>query len=141
VAASRIRYTTHLDAIAPARFEGFFDGWPTRPGPDVLQRALAGAYRRVVALDEGERDRVIGFVLATGDGVLSAAIPLLEVLPSHRGQGIGSELMRRILAQLGDLYMVDLACDPELQAFYEGLGFRPVLGMAIRRPEVLGLRG
>jgi GNAT superfamily N-acetyltransferase len=141
VAASRIRYTTRLDGIAPERFEGFFDGWPTRPGPDVLHRALAGAYRRVVALDEGDRDRVVGFVLATGDGALSAAIPLLEVLPSHRGQGIGTELMRRILAQLGDLYMVDLACDPELQAFYEGLGFRPVLGMAIRRPEVLGLRG
>jgi GNAT superfamily N-acetyltransferase len=141
VAASHIRYTAGLDGIEPARFDGFFEGWPTRPGPDVLYRALAAAYRRVLALDDGDDGRVVGFVLATGDGVLSAAIPLLEVLPSHRGRGVGTELMRRILEQLGDLYMVDLACDPELQAFYEGLGFRPILGMAIRRPEVLSRRG
>jgi ribosomal protein S18 acetylase RimI-like enzyme len=141
VAASRIRYTTDLESIDPERFEGFFEGWPTRPGPDVLQRALAAAYRRVLALDDGDDGRVIGFVLATGDGVLSAAIPLLEILPGHRGQGVGTELMRRLLAQLGDLYMVDLTCDPELQGFYEGLGFRPILGMAIRRPEALARGG
>jgi hypothetical protein len=27
-----------------------------------------------------------------------------------------------MLAQLGDLYMVDLSCDEELVPFYEGLG-------------------
>jgi predicted N-acetyltransferase YhbS len=64
--------------------------------------------------------------------VLSAYIPLLEVLPAYQGQGIGSELVRRMLAKLADLYMVDLLCDPGMQPFYERLGMRPTTGMLRR---------
>src|SRR5947209_3134906 len=76
--------------------------------------------------------QVVGFITAISDGVLSAYIPLLEVLPAYQGQGIGSELARRLLAQLRDLYMVDLLCDPEVQPFYARLGLRPATGMLLR---------
>ena len=49
---------------------------------------------------------MVGFVTAISDGVLSAFIPLLEVLPEWQGPGIGTELVRRILAELEDFYMV-----------------------------------
>ena len=39
----------------------------------------------------------MGFITATSDGALSAAIRLLEVLEAYQGQGIGSELLRRML--------------------------------------------
>ena len=58
-------------------------------------------------------DAVVGFVTAASDGVLSAFIPLLEVLPAYRDRGIGAELVRRLLGQLDDLYMVDLCCDAD----------------------------
>ena len=71
--------------------------------------------------------------------MLSAYVPLLEVLPEYRGQGIGTELMRRLLARLEHLYMVDLSCDAELEPFYEPLGLRTVgLAMGLRNRE--GLR-
>ena len=60
---------------------------------------------------------MVGFITAISDGVLSAFIPLLEVLPAP-GPGIGSELVRRMLSELEDFYMVDLVCDPELEPFY-----------------------
>ena len=72
------------------------------------------------------RTSVVGFVTAVSDGVLSAYIPLLEVLPEYQDRGIGSELMRRILEQLDDLYMVDVLCDAEsagvLRALWHAAG-------------------
>ncbi len=81
---------------------------------------------------------VVGFVTAVSDGVLSAFIPLLEVLPDRRGQGIGSELVRRILAELDSFYMVDLVCDPELEPFYQRFEMMLLSGMALRRAHLLG---
>ena len=63
--------------------------------------------------------------------------PLLEVLPERRGEGIGTELVRRLLAELEDLYMVDLMCDPELEPFYRRFEMVPLSGMGLRRRHVL----
>ena len=55
------------------------------------------------------------------------------MLPNRQGQGIGTELMRRLLARLDRLYMVDLCCDAELEPFYARLGLRVLdRGMGIR---------
>ncbi len=133
-------YCTDPSRITEEGLEGFFLGWPERPSPRVLLRALSGSYRCVLALEPG-LPRAIGFVYAVSDGVLSAQIPLLEVLPAYRGRGIGSELMRRLLADLEGLYMRDVTCDRDLVPFYERLGMRPLTAMAIRDPEaLLGLR-
>lgn len=99
---------------------GFFVGWPNRPTPQRHLDLLRRSYAVELALD---CEQVVGFATAISDGVMSAYIPLLEVLPEHRGQGIGTELIRRLLARLDGLYMVDLSCAAELQPFYERLGF------------------
>ena len=81
------------------------------------------------------------------DGVLSAYLPLLEVLPAYRGRGIGSELVRRVLSALGDLYMVDVTCEADVLPFYRALGPSPATGASVRRyprqsgaPGVAGVR-
>jgi ribosomal protein S18 acetylase RimI-like enzyme len=66
------------------------------------------------------------------DGVSCAYIPHLEVLPAYQGQGIGTELIRQMLAKFRQLYMIDLICDPELQPFYERFGMHKVTGMVVR---------
>jgi len=70
---------------------------------------LRGSYRSVVALDDAQ-DRAAGFVTMISDGVLTAFIPWLEVLPAYQGKGIGSELMRRVLDGTDRFYSVDLVC-------------------------------
>ena len=72
------------------------------------------------------------YVTAISDGVLSAYIPLLEVLPEYQGQGIGTELVKRMLEQCSELYMVDTTCDPALQAFYAHCGMQPSTGAMVR---------
>jgi ribosomal protein S18 acetylase RimI-like enzyme len=90
---------------------------------------LQGSSHLIVAKD-GER--VIGFITAISDGVLSAYIPLLEVLPEYQGRGIGSELVRLMFKELDHLYMIDLCCDESMRGFYEKLGMKPVTGMIKR---------
>jgi GNAT superfamily N-acetyltransferase len=125
-------YSTDISGLAQADREGLFVGWPARPSPERHLEILRGSDHVVVARD-GEDGRVVGFVNAISDGVLSAFIPLLEVLPEHQGRGIGTELVRRLLAELEDFHMVDLVCDPELEPFYERFGMMRLSGMALRR--------
>jgi ribosomal protein S18 acetylase RimI-like enzyme len=126
-----IVYATSPADISAAQLHGFFVGWPNSPSPQAHLRILHGSAHVVLALDDATNN-VVGFVTAISDGVSCAYIPHLEVLPQYQGQGIGSELMRRMLDQLRELYMIDLLCDPDVQPFYERLGMRRALGMLIR---------
>ncbi|MFF0244101.1 GNAT family N-acetyltransferase [Streptosporangium sandarakinum] len=125
-----IRYTDDVDTIEADRLTGFFVGWPTPASPEQHLAVLRGSHRAVVAIDE-ETGRVVGFVNMISDGVLTAYIPWLEVLPEYQGQGIGTELMRRVLAGAEGFYSVDLLCEERLQPYYARLGMRAVPGMSL----------
>ena len=126
-----IEYTDAAERIVSGQLEGFFVGWPNPPSPETHLRLLKRSDHAFLALDS-KSGNVVGFVTAISDGMLSAYIPLLEVLPEYQGQGIGSELLRRMLAKLDGLYMIDLLCDSELRPFYERLGMKAVGGMMLR---------
>jgi ribosomal protein S18 acetylase RimI-like enzyme len=127
-----IRYTDSLDSISADQLTGgFFDGWPNLPSAETHLRVLRGSAHVWLAVDE-QTGQVVGFVNAVSDSVLSAYIPLLEVLPANQQRGIGTELMRRMLETLTDIYMVDLLCDIEFQPYYERLGMRRATGMLVR---------
>jgi ribosomal protein S18 acetylase RimI-like enzyme len=132
---AQVVYRTDLDGIAPAQLHGFFEGWPNPPTPQTHLRILRGSSAFVLAVDAAS-GRVVGFVTALSDGVLSAYLPLLEVLSAYRGRGIGRALVRRALAELGDLYMVDVTCDPDIVPFYRALGLRPATAASLRRGEL-----
>ena len=70
---------------------GFFVDWPTKPSPERHLALLHGSDKVVLAGDD-QTGRVVGFVTAVSDGMVSAFLPLLEVLPEYQGRGIGSEL-------------------------------------------------
>jgi GNAT superfamily N-acetyltransferase len=125
-----------LDGLTPDDLQGFFEGWPTPPTRERHLAHLHGAELVVLAVDT-ERDRVVGFVTAIGDGALTAFVPLLEVLPGYRGQGIGSALLRRVLDRVGDRYSIDLVCDPALVPFYERLGGTALGGVGWRNRAAL----
>lgn len=129
-----IQYQNSTDDIWPAMLRGFFEGWPDPPDSAAHLRILRGSLHVVLALDPA-RERVIGYITALSDGVSAAYIPHLEVLPEYRGQGIGSELVRRMFAQLNGIYMIDLLCDDDVAPFYEKLGMSRSTGMLIRNYE------
>lgn len=129
-----ISYTVSVTGITPERLAGFFVGWRDPPSPETHLESLINSDQVVLALDH-TTGNVVGFITAVSDGVLAAYIPLLEVLPAYQGQGIGSELVRRLLERLRGLYAIDLICNPELQPFYSRFGMKPYTGMILRNYE------
>ena len=126
-----IVYRTSLDDITAAQLQGFFVGWPNPPSRETHLSLLQSSFKVVLAVDLS-CDKVVGFVNAISDGKLAAYLPFLEVLPSYQNQGIGSELMKQLLEELGNLYMVDLTCDSKLVGYYERFGMRAGTAMTIR---------
>ena len=125
-----ICYVDDILRIRPKQLQGFFVGWKAPLTPEVHYELLRGSTYFITALDG---DRVVGFITALSDGVNSSFIPLLEVLPEYQGRGIGSELMRRMLAKLDGVTNVDLMCDPGMQSFYERFGMLRSVGMVLRK--------
>ncbi|MDY7104338.1 MAG: GNAT family N-acetyltransferase [Actinomycetota bacterium] len=125
-----IDYVTSPAGVNVAQLAGgFFEGWASPPTPEEHRLVLERASHVVLAVED---DSAVGFVNAISDGVLTAYVPLLEVLPGHRGRGIGSELVRRLLVEIGPLYMVDVMCDADVFPFYERLGFHRTGGAVLR---------
>ena len=126
-----VTFRETAEGITPAMLQGFFVGWPNPPSAETHLRILTYSDAVVLAFDEAA-DTVVGFATAITNHISCAYIPHLEVLPAHQGQGIGAELVRRMVARLDGLYMVDLLCDPDVQPFYERVGFRRATAMCRR---------
>jgi GNAT superfamily N-acetyltransferase len=130
-----IEYRPSAQGLTPDHLRGFFVDWAKPPQPETHLRLLRQSALVMIAWDS-EAERVVGFCTALTDGVLTAYIPYLEVLPDWQGRGIGSELFRRMIQRLKGLYAVDLLCDPGLQSYYSRFKMMPVAGMMLRRYEL-----
>lgn len=126
-----IEYQTTTDGVDASHLTGYFDGWPNPPSPETHLAMLNGSDHIVLAVQDDPR-RVVGFITAISDGISCAYIPHLGVIDERHGEGIGSELVRRLQVELREIYMIDLLCDDDVIPFYERLGFQRVSGMAIR---------
>jgi len=116
-----IEYKKDLSEVTEAMFLGFFEGWANPPSAATHLAILQNSYRAFVAVDK-ECNRVVGFINAVSDGILTAYIPLLEVVKSYQGMGIGSNLVKLMLAELENMYMIDICHDAELSTFYAKFG-------------------
>ena len=94
-------------------------------------KILEGSDLLVLALSKN--GGVVGFITAITDGVSIAHVTYLEVLPQWQRKGIGTELMRRMMAKLKAIYAIDLICDEDVQGFYERFEFKAGRAMMIRR--------
>lgn len=124
-----IQYTTDLENIDQLDLTGFFVDWPNPPSNEVFKKLLRGSYKVALAYED---NKLIGFINSVSDGVLSAYIPLLEVLPEYQGKGVGKELVKKLQDELRHLYMVDLLCDEELIPYYEKVGMMKAQGACMR---------
>ncbi|MGY0693699.1 GNAT family N-acetyltransferase [Virgibacillus sp. FSP13] len=124
-------YKISLEGISSDMLKGFFVNWPNPPNQQTHLKLLNKSSKVVIAIDE-KTNQVVGFITAISDGVLSAYIPFLEVLPEYKNRGIGKELVNRMLQELDDIYMVDLCCDDDLVTYYEKFGMQKSNGMILR---------
>ncbi len=126
-----IQYTDSIENITTEMLAGFFEGWKKPHTTENHLKILKNSDHIVLAIDK-EKNKVAGFITALTDNIQSAFIPLLEVLPDYRRQGIGSELVSGMLKKLKRIPAIDLTCDPDVQKFYSKFGMQPSTGMIIR---------
>jgi ribosomal protein S18 acetylase RimI-like enzyme len=124
-------YKNNLDSVTPEMLKGFFVDWPNPPSPEIHLKLLKSSNKVVIAIDPN-KNQIAGFITAISDGVLSAYIPFLEVLPEYQHKGIGRNLVNHMVKELDDIYMIDLSCDDDLVPFYENLGMLRTNGMMKR---------
>lgn len=87
-----IRYSTNKKDLENLEMTGFFEGWPEKPSEDVLKKSIENSSVVVLAIDD-KKKKLIGYITALTDGVLSAYILFLEVQKSyqkHRVSGMNS---------------------------------------------------
>jgi len=126
-----IKYTNSLTNLNDNMLSGFFVGWRNPPSPSEHMKILKGSYCVWLAIDT-KTGNVVGFINAISDGVLSAYIPLLEVLPEYKNIGIGKELVGFMLESLKDFYMIDVVHDKELQDYYAQFGMLKCTASCLR---------
>ena len=121
-----IRY--EFDALlSPADLTGLREavGW-NRMERDLADPRLRNAFH-LCAFDGS---RLVGYTAVVSNGVTDAYIQDVMVRPEYQRQGVGTQLMQRVLARLEEeqLYMVSVIYgDESLRPFYEKFGFCTML--------------
>jgi ribosomal protein S18 acetylase RimI-like enzyme len=90
----------------------------------TLQQAGA---RWIVSAWDG--DELVGFARAVSDGITNAYVSSVMVHARLRGQGVGREIMRRLMAGRPPLVRWVLHSRAGAEDFYRALGFTPATGM------------
>lgn len=110
-------------AILPAAaVRRLYDGegwWPARSAADI-GAVLAAA----PAVGAWRGDELVGFARAVLDTELRAYVEDVVVAPAHRRCGVATEMVERLLVELGATQLVSLFSSAELAPLYRRLGFR-----------------
>lgn len=122
--------------VTPEDYEavrGFLSeqGWEQRVNDALkFRRMMERSSRSVVALEE---ERVIGFARALCDEVSNGYISMVAVAAERRGQGVGRELVQRLVGDDAGITWVLRAGRGSL-GFWEKMGFR-LSEIAMERPR------
>ncbi len=96
------------------------NAWSSAQIPETLITALENCHSVISAWSQ---ETLVGLGNAISDGHLVVYYPHLLVLPEYQGQGIGSEIMRRMKSRYDGFHMHMLTADGQAIDFYKKLGF------------------
>jgi GNAT superfamily N-acetyltransferase len=76
---------------------------------------------------------LVGFGRAVTDGVFRALLDDIVIDKGERSHGLGSEVVKRLIAELGNIEELSLSCGLDVSGFYERLGFARYNGAHMKR--------
>lgn len=117
------------------------NGWEHRVGDAAWFESLLAGSLCVVAVESGG---IVGFARAVTDGLSNGYLSMVVVEQAHRGQGIGTRLVREVMGSDPGISWVLRASRPGARAFFEKLGFAASSdamerNRAARRPAAMRL--
>ncbi len=89
--------------------------------PAMLQKAYENSLLTLAARDS---ERLVGIIRIVGDSASVVFVQDLLVLPQYQRKGIGTALLKEVLACFSGVYQLHLLTDntPQTVAFYRSLG-------------------
>ena len=93
--------------------------------PETLRRGFENSLLTLAAYEE---NRLIGILRAVGDGQTIVFVQDLLILPEYQRRGVGTALLRELLARYPQVRQIELTADvsPSLLAFYRKTCFVPM---------------
>lgn len=93
--------------------------------PETLRRGFENSLLTLAAYEE---NRLIGVLRAVGDGQTIVFVQDLLILPEYQRRGVGTALLRELLARYPQVRQIELTADdsPSLLAFYRKTVFVPM---------------
>ena len=93
--------------------------------PETLRRGFENSLLTLAAYEE---NRLIGILRAVGDGQTIVFVQDLLILPEYQRRGVGTALLRELLARYPQVRQIELTADdsPSLLAFYRKTGVVPM---------------
>ena len=93
--------------------------------PETLRRGFENSLLTLAAYEE---NRLIGILRAVGDGQTIVFVQDLLILPEYQRRGVGTALLRELLARYPQVRQIELTADdsPALLAFYRKAGCVPM---------------
>ena len=87
---------------------------------------LMTSFFHIAVYDE---DQLVGYVDSVSNGVTDAYIQDLIVRPDYQGKGIGTDLMKKMIASLKEkhIYIISVVFEENLKPFYARFGFNTML--------------
>ncbi len=95
--------------------------WSSGEYPDELVIAMRNSHSVISAWHEGQ---LIGLVNCLSDGIMTAYFHYLLVHPDFQGEGIGQELIQRMLKKYESYSRKVLIGYDKKVPFYEKMGFK-----------------
>ena len=90
-----------------------------------MQILEQGYKNSLLILAAYENEELLGIIRVVGDGFTIVFIQDILVYPEKQRQGIGTALLKAVLAKYPDVRQIELITDntPKTVAFYKSLGF------------------
>ena len=90
-----------------------------------MQTLEQGYKNSLLVLAAYENEELLGIIRVVGDGFTIVFIQDILVYPEKQRQGIGTALLKAVLAKYPDVRQIELITDntPKTVAFYKSLGF------------------
>lgn len=95
------------------------DWWNERTEQDIEDML-----NKVPSVGAWKDDILIGFVRAVSDGRFRAYIEDVVIHSSYRKNGIGKEMILKIVDELSNIDVISLFCEEHLIPFYEESNFK-----------------
>ena len=121
-AGSAIRYSESRD-LSPDSVLTLYraNGWSSAQKPDLLHKALLASHTLVTAWDG---NALVGLGNAISDGHLVVYYSHLLIHPAYQRRGIGTEILRRLMARYEGFHQHIVVADGRALDFYRRCGFK-----------------